>query len=343
MKTLSLKNILALLSIGVIMSACHHIEEWDQDIEGNFNALWTVVDEHYCFFEEKGVDWNEVYKRYHRRLADDMRGLEFFNLCAQMLDELCDGHVNLSSSFKTSYYRKWWSDYPQNFDERLVEQYYLRFEYSSVGGIDYAVLRDNVGYIRYPSFSYPVSDGALDAILTQFALCKGIIIDIRNNGGGDMTNVETIVSHFIGERILAGSICHKTGPGHNDFSEPYPYYFDPAEDGCVKWIKPVVVLTNRSTFSAANNFVSVMQYLPNVKIVGATTGGGSGMPFSSEIPCGWGVRMSACPVFDAQGLPTENGVDPSPGCEVDLDPVLALAGVDTMLDFAVETILTGNF
>ena len=338
-----LKNILAIFSFGFLMSACHHIEEWNQDIEGNFNALWTVVDEHYCFFEEKGVDWNEVYTRYHARLADDMKALEFFNLCAQMLDELKDGHVNLSSSFKTSYYRKWWSDYPQNFDQRLIEQYYLRFDYSSVGGMDYAVLRDNVGYIRYPSFSYPVGESALDAILNQFALCKGVIIDIRDNGGGEMTNVETIVSRFISERILAGSICHKTGPGHNDFSEPYPYYFNPAETGRTKWIKPVVVLTNRSTFSAANNFVSVMQYLPNVKIVGATTGGGSGMPFSSEIPCGWGVRMSACPVFDAQGLPTENGVNPSPGCEVDLDPVLALAGVDTMLDFAVETILNGNF
>ena len=338
-----MRNILALLSVSILLTACHHIEEWDQDVEGNFNALWTVVDEHYCFFEEKGVDWDEVYRRYHARLAGDMKGLEFFNLCAQMLDELRDGHVNLSSSFKTSYYRKWWSDYPQNFDERLVEQYYLRFDYSTVGGLDYAVLRDNVGYIRYPSFSYPVGEGALDAILSQFILCKGIIIDIRDNGGGDMTNVETIVARFISERILAGSICHKTGPGHNDFSEPYPYYFEPADAGRLKWIKPVVVLTNRSTFSAANNFVSVMQYLPNVKIVGATTGGGSGMPFSSEIPCGWGVRMSACPVFDAQGLPTENGVEPSPGCEVDLDPVLALAGVDTMLDFAIETILTGDF
>lgn len=321
------------------MTSCHEVEEWDQNYEGNFDALWTVVDEHYCFFDEKNVDWNEVYSRYHARIHKNMRGLDFFNLCAQMLDELKDGHVNLSSSFKTSYYRKWWSDFPQNFDARLVEQYYLNFDYSTVGGIDYAVLRDNVGYMRYSSFAYPVGQAALDAILSQFILCKGIIIDIRDNGGGDMTNVETIVARFIDQRILAGSISHKTGPGHNDFSEPFPFYFDPAEKGRVKWIKPVVVLTNRSTFSAANNFVSVMQYLPNVKIVGARTGGGSGMPFSSEIPCGWGVRMSACPVYDAMGIATEDGVSPSPGCEVDLDPVKALSGVDTMLDRAIAVIL----
>lgn len=331
------------MTFAVALVSCHQVEEWDQNYEGNFDALWTVVDQHYCFFEEKGVDWDEIYSRYRPRVNRDMGGLQFFNLCAQMLDELRDGHVNLSSSFKTSYYRKWWSDYPQNYDERLVEQYYLKFDYSTVGGMDYAVLRDNVGYIRYPSFSYTVGEGALDGILSQFALCKGIIIDIRDNGGGNMTNVETIVARFIDERILAGYISHKTGPGHRDFSDPYAYYFEPSEPGRVRWSKPVVVLTNRSTFSAANNFVSVMQYLPNVKIVGARTGGGSGMPFSSEIPCGWGVRMSACPVFDAQKLPTEDGVSPSPGCEIDLDPVLALQGIDTMLDFAIETVLSGKF
>lgn len=339
----TLRNILCGLGVVFAIAACHEVEEWDNDRTGNFDALWTVVDQHYCFFKEKGVDWDDVYQRYRPRVKEEMGGLEFFNLCADMLDELRDGHVNLSSSFKVSYFRDWWSAYPQNYDARLVEQYYLRFDYSTVGGMDYAVLRDNVGYIRYKSFAYGVGEGALDGILNQFALCKGIVIDIRDNGGGDMTNVETIVARFIDKPILAGSICHKTGPGHDDFSEPFEYYFNPAPAGRTRWIKPVVVLTNRSTFSAANNFVSVMKYLPNVKIVGDRTGGGSGMPFSSEIPCGWGVRMSACPVYDAQGLPTENGVAPSPGCEVDLDPVKALSGIDTMLDFAVGLILSDGF
>lgn len=336
----SVKIYLSLLLTVVLLQSCHNVEEWDQSVEGNFDALWTVLDQHYCFFEEKGVDWDEVYRRYRPRIHADMKGREFFSVCSEMLDELRDGHVNLSSSFETSYYRKWWSDYPENYDERLVEEHYLHFNYATVGGMDYAVLPDGVGYIRYSSFSYPVGESALDAILSYFALCKGIVIDVRSNGGGDMTNVETIVSRFIDERILAGSICHKTGPAHNDFSEPFDYYFEPSDPGRVRWSKPVVVLANRSTFSAANNFVSVMQYLPNVKIVGARTGGGSGMPFSSEIPCGWGVRMSACPVYDAKGLATEGGVDPSPGCAVDLDPVLALSGIDTMLDRAIQIILT---
>ena len=74
-----------------LFTSCHEVEEWDQDVVGNFDALWTVVDQHYCFFEEKDVDWDEVYRRYRPRVTSEMRGLEFFNLCAQMLDELKDG------------------------------------------------------------------------------------------------------------------------------------------------------------------------------------------------------------------------------------------------------------
>ena len=82
-----------------------------------------------------------------------------------------------------------------------------------------------------------------------------------------------------------------------------------------------------------------MKQLPQVIIVGAATGGGSGMPFSSELPNGWGIRFSACSVLDAQGNPTEWGVDPSQGCAVDMDPQAALNGHDTILDHAIATLL----
>lgn len=270
-----------------------------------------------------------------------MTDKELFYVCADMLNELRDGHTNLSSSFNVSYYRKWWSDYPENYNARLVEEHYLNFNYLSAGGMDYAILPQNVGYMRYSSFNSMVGESNLDQILLHLNVCDGLIIDVRDNGGGSMTNVETIVRRFITERTLAGYISHKTGPGHDDFSEPYAYYYDPAEAGRIMWGKPVVVLASRGTFSAANNFVSIMQYRPNTVIAGSTTGGGSGMPFNSELPNGWGIRFSACSVLDAKGNTTEQGIEPTPGCAVDLDPVQALDGHDTILDFAISY-LTGT-
>ena len=340
-----MKNLLRLLlfvAVAVGVSGCHKVEEWDDNPRGNFEALWTIIDEHYCFFEEKGVDWNAVHDEYARKINDKMTSRELFFVCADMLDELRDGHTNLISSFNTSYYRKWWSDYPDNYSERLVQQYYLNFNYLSAAGLDYAILPQNVGYVRYDSFADPIGEGNLDNVLFYLDPCDALIIDIRNNGGGDMTNVETLVRRFITERTLAGYISHKTGPGHDDFSKPYAYYFDPAEKGRIMWGKPVAVLTSRGTFSAANNFVSIMQYIPGVSIIGSTTGGGSGMPFNSELPNGWGVRFSACSVLDSKGLTTEFGIDPTPGCEVDLDPQAALNGHDTILDFAISRLTSGR-
>lgn len=318
------------------LTSCHKIEERADDPRGNFEALWSILDEHYCFFREKGVDWDQVHDKYACRIGSEMTREELFIVCADMLDELRDGHVNLSAPFNTSYYRKWWSDYPQNFNKRLIEESYFNFNYRQSSGMMYGLLENNIGYIYYESFSATVGEGNLDSALNFLAAARGLIIDIRDNGGGSLTNVETLVARFIDRPTLVGYISHKTGPGHDDFSEPYAITYNPAGPGRVRWAKPVVVLTNRSTFSAANNFASVMKLLPGVRIAGATTGGGSGMPYSSEIPCGWSVRFSACSILNANGVSTEGGVTPTEGCAVDMDPQDALNGKDTMLEKAME-------
>lgn len=329
----------AIAMLALTTVACHDVEDYADDPVGNFEQLWSILDEHYCFFAEKGVDWDSIHTVYRQQVASQMSREELFDVCAKMLDELRDGHTNLSSSFNTSYYRKWWSDYPQNYDARLIEEYYFNFNYRSVGGIIYGLLPENIGYMHYSSFSYGIGEGNLDSVLSYLATADGLILDVRDNGGGSMSNVETLVARFTSERILAGTICHKNGPGHDDFSEPYPYYYNPAEEGRMMWGKPVVVLCNRSTYSAANNFVSVMKTLPNVTIVGSTTGGGSGMPFSSELSNGWAIRFSASPVRDPQGNLTEFGVEPTEGCVVDMDKQAALDGHDTILDFAIAYLL----
>ena len=331
------KILAALLAASVCMGVggCHSVESWDNDMYGNFDALWTALDEHYCFFESKDVDWEETGRRYRAGIDPEWDYHQFFDHCSAMLAELKDGHTNLVSWFDVSYYRKWWSDYPQNFNLRIIQENYLGFDYHSGGGMIYKLLGDRkVGYMRYSSFAAGFGESFVDDMLYSMREADGLVIDVRDNGGGDMTNVEKLVAHFINEPVLAGYISHKTGPGHNDFSEPYPFTYEPAVKH-VRWLKPVVVLTNRSTFSAANTFVSVMKYLPHVVIAGATTGGGCGMPFSSEIPCGWSVRFSSCPVYDAEMNLTEHGVEPTKGAEVEMDPEAEARGEDTMLEFAI--------
>ena len=56
------------------------------------------------------------------------------------------------------------------------------------------------------------------------------------------------------------------------------------------------------------------------------------MPFSSELPCGWSIRFSACPSFDVNGNSTENGI--APDYAVSLTDEDFARGKDTIIEFA---------
>lgn len=327
----------AVLALLGMLSSCHKQEVFDNDPMGNFNALWTVIDENYCFFEYKDIDWNAVGEKYRARVLPNMTQRELFSLCSDMINELKDGHTNLVSAWDISFYR-FWDQFPQNYDRRIVEQNYLNYNFKTSSGIQYMVMPNNFGYMHYGDFSVVIGEGNLDNILFELSGCDGLIIDVRDNGGGFLTNVDRIIGRFIDKVIYAGAISHKTGPGHNDFSKPYGYSFRPAPAGRIKFVKPIVILTNRSSYSATNNFVSIMQYRDNVRIVGDTTGGGSGMPFTSELPNGWLIRFSSCSITDPMGKITEFGVDPSPGCKVDITPQDIANGKDPILEKGFEVL-----
>ena len=208
-------------------SACSE-QTFSNDAEGNFDALWTILDEHYTFFEYKNVDWDAVGKQYRAKITKGINSGELFNLCSDMLKELKDGHTNLINASDVSRY--WiWEKYPINYDERLIDEHYLNFEYKRTSGIKYQILSSNIGYMYYGDFSNGIGEGNLDAILAYLASSDGLIIDVRSNGGGFLTNVEKLVGRFINEKMTVGSISHKTGPAHDAFSKPYNYEFSPAK------------------------------------------------------------------------------------------------------------------
>ncbi len=326
-----------LLALTFLLTACHDYDEWEDNGRDNILALWSVLDEHYCFFEEKNVDWDSVKTVYMSKLESKMKYTDYFQICSDMVNELKDGHVNLSTPIGTSYYREWWSNYPQDFNLRTLQQYYLNFDYYTLGGIYYKLLPSGIAYIYDSSFSYSMGDGNWDNILSYFSDAPALIIDIRNNGGGDLSNVHTLVSHLITETQIGGYMVHKTGKGHSDFSEPYAVEYKTVGGNHLVWdtTKPIIILTNRACYSSANDFVAVMKYMPNVRIVGAKTGGGGAMPFTYDLPMGWSVRLSVSPLYDKEMNSVEAGIDPTPGCEVTSPDDELAQGKDAILDFAV--------
>ena len=197
-------------------------------------------------------------------------------------------------------------------------------------GLKYRILDDNIGYLRYESFAYGVGESSLDEALSRLAACRALIIDIRENGGGQLTNASKLAARFCQQRTLVGYTQHKTGTGHSDFSAMSPIWLEPSAR--MRWHKRVALLTNRHVFSAANEFTMYMKELPLVTIVGDHTGGGAGMPFSSSLPNGWSVRFSAVPTYDARMQSIEFGIEPDHN--VSLDIYDFFRGKDTLIEFA---------
>ena len=333
-----LKNILTFIIIPLtLLTSCIGEEEFDNSGNGNFEALWRLVDERYCFFDqaekEFGLDWNAVYDRY-KPIADTCRDeIILFELLGDMLGELRDGHVNLSSMHGTSYYWDWQLQEPMNFSDS-IQRNYLGTDFWLTNGIKYNILPDSIGYVYVESFSGGFNTNNLTLMLYNMRECKAIILDIRNNGGGMITSAEKLASIFINEEIHYGYMQHKTGKGHYDLSDPEPLYLEPSQGA--RWLRPVVVLTNRSVYSAANHFVMIMRQLPHVAIMGDKTGGGSGMPLNSTLPNGWRVRLSACPTLDLNYIHTEFGIEPH--IKVDMTSNDWNKGRDTIIETAKSLI-----
>lgn len=328
-------NILFLLIGLLCATSCIREDVSGNTPEANFESLWKIIDEQYCFLDYKkqeyGLDWNQVHETYAKRITPSMGWEALFEVLSEMVAELHDGHVNLTSSLASSQYRQWFDSYPRNFSDS-IQSIYLKKDYNQSSGLTYQILENNIGYIYCSSFSNGIGDGNLDQTLNRLAICDGLIIDVRNNGGGNLTTAQKLAARFTNQKTLVGYMTHKTGKGHSDFSNPYPVYIEPSNG--IRWQKRAVVLTNRRSFSATNDFVNSMKQFPLITIVGDKTGGGSGLPFTSEIPCGWSIRFSASPMLDPQMNQIEFGINPD--VKVDMTSEDMQKGKDTMIEIACK-------
>lgn len=326
--------VLALCALPLCTS-CVDEEELPDTPSGNFEALWRIIDEHYCFLDYKkeaiGLDWDAVHARYSRAVNEGMGTRQMFEVFCDMLSELRDGHVNIYTSFDIGREWSFQENYPSNLSDTLLRRY-LGTDYKMSGGMLYRVLDDNIGYVRYSSFGSDIGSGNLENMLATLAPCRALIIDIRGNGGGLLSTAQELAARFTNEEVLVGYIQHKTGPGHSDFSKLEEQRLKPSSGR--RWQKRVAVLTNRGVFSAANEFVKYMKCFPNTIVVGDRTGGGSGLPFSSQLPCGWSIRFSACPMYDREQQHTEFGIDPDYAVSLDVSPEMFDRGIDTIIEAA---------
>lgn len=346
-----LLNLVVVLGMG--LASCSNLFVGDQpesDARTVFERLFTEIEEKYSFLDYKGINTDSLYGRYSSQIQPNMDDIALFRVLENMMNELRDGHANLSAPFTFSNYYPLWLNSPENFEGRLLLERYLRrnpTRHFITGPFQHTILDTagvRVGLMTYRSFSSGFSERDLDFILERFQGLNGVIIDMRSNGGGAIDNVYRLAGRFADSERVSHYHRMKSGRARNDFSADQTVFVRPS--GSKRFTGRVVMLTNRGSYSATSLFALQMRALPHARLIGDTTGGGLGVPNGGSLPNGWTYRFSVgqalSPETDAGGerYNWEDGIPPH--IRVDLDPVLAAQGYDSMVERAIAYIASGK-
>lgn len=328
--------------LALLLTSCEKAfmdEDTGATKEEVFEYLWTRIDQNYSLFDVKNVDWDSIHTVYQGRLRTVRNDAALFDLLSSMLNTLEDGHVNLYSDFDVSHdSRSFNGRYGRcNIDINVVAMNYLTSDYHVRSGFSYNTVRDGrVLYVRYSSFSNSASSDDLQAILDDNKRCQGLILDMRQNGGGSIENIWNLLRLLPSENQVLYKTQIKSGPAHDAFSE-LEICKAPSNDSYSPYTKPVMVLTDRGSFSATSFFALSCKSYNNVKLVGDTTGGGLGLPSGGQLPNGWYYRHSITRTLSPDGVNYENGVPPDH--VVMIDTASTAAGKDNVIEKACDLIL----
>ena len=131
--------------------------------------------------------------------------------------------------------------------------------------VTYRMLEDNIGYIRIRSFNDVTYDGFMEALeelqaQTNGAGLSGIIFDLRNNTGGGLQSIVSVLDEILPE----GQIVKLVDKAGNE-----KIYSSDADEIDL----PMAVLVNESTASASELFAGSLRDYGKAKLVGTTTYG----------------------------------------------------------------------
>ena len=129
-------------------------------------------------------------------------------------------------------------------------------------------LAGNIGYVKLDMFGDVETCGPkATAVLGQLRGVDSVIIDLRDNGGGQPDMVAFVASYLFADRTHLGDFYDRpSGQTSELWTRDVPGE---------RFTKPVYILTSKATFSAAEELTYDLKSLARATVVGETTGGGA--------------------------------------------------------------------
>ena len=145
----------------------------------------------------------------------------------------------------------------------------------------------------------------IDSILSVISIHKAIIFDLRNNGGGFGEYGEPFANAFSEGENFVNTSQVRNGPNYDNYDDAISYYT--ADDNINQYLKPVVVLTDAFTVSAAESILLYLKTNSHVTHIGDRTAGAFSTASTFQfLPNGWAYKYPIEASFDADGVSLDN-------------------------------------
>jgi len=316
----------AILIIVFLYSTCTLFlgSESDDSPRGIFETVWNDFNKTYSLFAHKSINWNIIYDDFSPKVHNNMTDAELFEVIFNMLSTLDDTHIyfqsqttggNTGSSTwdnNTNYGSVFKVEFTNDaFDDFTIYDKYVNFEviYSwddwriptaiTQTGISWGRFKDypDIGYIYIPTFSDAegvfLATGewakTIDNIIQNLADTRALVLDIRGNNGGYPSNQYYLQSRFASAKRDYMTMQTKNGPGSNNFSTSLISTIEPAG---TTYTKPIKLLVNNNTVSAAEWFTIALRTQDHITVVGSNTNGALSTRVLRPLINGWDYTMS---------------------------------------------------
>lgn len=280
-----------------------------------FEEFWQLFNESYASFEEKGIDWQATYDTYRPKITPSTSEPELFQILSDALKPLGDEHVNLRAKKLEKRFSAGRPsrilDVLESYDNGKERGKKIRamidhtlsqkgFDELKEAGPVWRNLplftyghNEKIAYLRFTR-CFGKNPGAvgnpskiLEEIFEDIGEVEAFIIDVRFNIGGDDAFSQAVAGRFIQKKQVS---YYKQTRKKGIFGELKSRYIKPTTDK--PFLKPVVVLSNDQTISAADVFMLIMSQLENVTLVGEPCNGSFSDLYYKKLSNGWEVTLS---------------------------------------------------
>ncbi len=164
--------------------------------------------------------------------------------------------------------------------------------------LDFGVLPGNVGHLTLRSFADQALPDSIAAVYDAILATDALVIDVRGNGGGDGGIAYDLLARLVDTGFVTGASAGRVHEAMTQANVPGITFGERQNNTwsvhgpeVETYRKPVAVLIDGRTFSAAEDFALAFDIMGRGTLVGETTGGSTGNGVRLTLPGGIGARI----------------------------------------------------